>query len=162
MERTLRLPDSRIVKDEQEIDKLLKERKSLLEHKKTIPPSKVLENFDLTHATLSKRERVLVGEIEANYGREEPFKNPLFEIPDIKVDLTPEAVNLPRRVICFELSDGEQTLTVETLYDETSGEYWENYGDESKLEEIVTNNLLAVLGKKGWQCDWTGAWSVVR
>lgn len=162
MERILRLSDSQTIKDQQEIDRLLAQRRSLAEQRKTTPPPKVLKGFDLSRATLSQKELVLFGELEFDYGVEKPYKNPLHEIADITIDLTPEAEDLPRRIVGFELSDGNRKITIQVLYNEQVSEYWKHYGNERNLERIASSNLMSQLQESHWQWDWTGAWSVAK
>ena len=111
------------------------------------------------------KEIVLFGEVEFDYGGEKPYKNPQFEIVDLTIDLTPEAEDLPRKIMGFELSDGGRKITFDVLFNEEADEYWKHYGNESEVERIVSTNLMKVLREAEevtWESDWKGAWSVTK
>ena len=162
MERMLRLSDGQTIDDQQEIDRLLEQRRSLFDQRKATPPPEVLKDFDLTQAILSRRERVLFGELEFDYGGLDPYKNPQFEIVDLTIDLTPEAENLPRSVIGFELSIGSKKITIDVLYNDEVKEYWKHYGNDRKLEKVASANLLSALQENHWQPSFLDAWSVAK
>jgi|SRR3972149_8527557 len=160
MERIVRLPDNQVIKNQRKIDKLLTERRSIMDKRKTTSPPDVIGNLDLKNAVLSKETRNHIAAIELDYGGVEPFVNRLYEIPDIRVDLTPQAGDLPRNIVNYKLTAGNSEITLEVLFNAEQKDYWKYYGNQNKLDETVSSNLLEALQKKNWHCDWVGAWSV--
>jgi hypothetical protein len=158
MERVLRLPNGELIDSGKKIDRLLKERKSILELRKKTPPTEVLKGINLEKAIITRNDLNLIGNLEVGFRGKEPFVNPLFEIPDIQIDLTPKAGALPRKNFGFTLSDESKAITISVLFNETYHEYWEHYGNEEKVQNLVLKNLMQVLHESDWQCDWTGAW----
>lgn len=160
MERILRLPDNQVIKNQRRIDNLLVDRRSVLDKRKVTPPPEVLKNIDLDLAELSKEERNPVASIELSHGKSEPLINDLFEIPDIYIDLTPQAGTSPRDIVNYKLVAGDAVITLEVYYNSQQKDYWQSYGNQGELDKIVSKNLLEALHKENWQCDWKGAWSV--
>lgn len=160
MERLLRLPDNQVINNQRKIDKILAERRLLLDKRKVTPPPEVIGNLDLNKAVLSKEERNPIAAIELKSSGDEPFINKLYQIPDITIDLTPQANDLPRDIVHYKLTAENTEITIDVHYNSTQKEYWKHYGNQSDLDKVVNKNLLEALQKKNWQCDWTGAWSV--
>lgn len=168
MERKLRLSDGRTIEDAQEIDRLLAQRRSLAEQRKTTPPPAVLKGFNLAKLSLIRKESTLFGTLEGNLA-----SNSLYEIPDLTIDLTPELEKIvlpelpgtelepPRAYMSFVLTDGTRKTTINVLFG-VAGEYKKNRWNNEKLERIVSDNTLSILRETKWQCDWTGAWSAVK
>ena len=162
-ERVLRLPDGQTVSDEASIAQILATRNSQLERRRVTSPADVLSGIDLSNAVLAKEERKLIGVLELPMGSKDIFPNHLYEIPDITVDMTPQSKFFPRNIINFKLVSGSKEVSILVLFDEKLGEYGQHYGDDAKVEDIVTKNLLAALHKNAWQpSDGTLSWSVAK
>lgn len=165
MERTriLRLADSQIVSDESTIAQILAERNSRVEKRRVTSPADVLSGVDLSKAVLSKVERKPFGVLELPLGIDDHFENPLYEIPDITIDMTPQSKFSPRRILNFKLVSESREVSIEVSFDERSGEYLEHYGDDVEVETLVTKNLLEALQQNAWQpSDGTVGWSVAK
>lgn len=161
IERVLKLSDNQTVNDEAGIRQILAKRNSQLEQSKTTSPADVLGDVDFSKATLSRQERNPVGVLEVDYGGDKPFfQNQLYEIPDITIDLTPEAEGPPRNIMSFRLLSQVREVTIDVLFDSTHGEYSEHYGDDETVGTIVEKNLLEALQEKNWQFSTFDAWSV--
>lgn len=164
MERILRLPHNVIVKDKKSIELLLKQRESIDEERKHTPPPVVLQGIDLEKVNLTIRPRKIAGTIELEYGSKEPFKNVLYEIPDLEIDLTPEDTEYrsPERIISYNLTSGNRIITIDVSFIETEGKYWDHYGDEEAIDVLVRKNLMKALRKQNWKWDIFGGWSVSK
>lgn len=150
--RVLRLPNSQIVSDEATIAQILAQRNSRVEKRRVISPADLLSGVDLSKAVLSKEERKPIGVLELPLGDNDIFPNHLYEIPDITIDMTPQSKFWPRTgSMNFSLITESRVVTIEALFDERSGEYLEHYGDDAKVKDIVTKNLLEALHKNAWQ-----------
>lgn len=160
MERSLELFNGLSMKSDAAIDDLLEQRRTTLQEKKFSSPRLILEGIDLSKTILTKIKREIVGVLKVDFGGEKPFTNTLYEIPDLTINLNREPeteVQSPRTIMPFILSSGGETVRVDVLFDETYGHY-----DKTAVEALVRQDLLEALQKQEWQCDWTGAWFVVK
>lgn len=166
MERKLRLPSNNIVTDQNQIDAFLNQRRKIDRQKSTLPPPQVLKDIDFSQAKLERVEREIVGTLELNVKSEiGSFNNVLYQAPDLRVELNPQEGDelwLPRTVLSFKLTSGTKELIIETQFDKTEGEYWDNYRNKAKVEELVKKNLLEALRSKKWKQDAFGVWFVAK
>jgi hypothetical protein len=176
MERILRLPDKTIIGDKVSIDEFLGRRRTAQSERIKNSPTIVLNDINLEKASLSPTTRNIEGTIEIEYGDGRPFKNDLYEIPDLLVELTPGSgsdeyitpsgqkvqLETPRKVMHYDLTEGERKITIDVLFDETAPEYWKHYGDKETTDALVRNNLLEALKAKNWTRDRDGAWSATK
>lgn len=160
MERRFEIPDQTAITDQIVIAQILTERRNILEQKANIPPTEVLKFVDFNKSYLTRQERKLIGVLVCEFGNGASFTNPLYDIPDIKVDLSPEEVDLPRQIMSFILNAESKSIMIDVLYNPIAQPYWEHYGDIAEVEELIQAKLLETLPAKSWQCDWTGAWYV--
>jgi len=162
MEKIFRRPDGQTINDKRGIDRLYKQIDFIREQRAKTSPPEVLKDIDLAKATLTRRNLPRIGTLEIYGGSERPYPNYLFEIPDITIDLTPEAKDLPRRKMGFVLSAGDRKITIGALFDETAKEYWKHYGNEKQIKKDVSANLMTCLQESRWRFGIYAAWSVVK
>lgn len=161
-ERNLRLPDNNLITDAKIIDELLRTRQALQNQRNTTSPSEVVRGIDPLQITLERVNPQLVGTIETSFDGSSQFRVPLYEIPDMTIDLTPEAIDLPRNMMYFILNHENGKVLVCTYFNETIEKYWEVYGDSEQIETIVRGDLLTALKNKKWHLEWYNAWSVAK
>jgi hypothetical protein len=161
-ERVLKLSDNQTVSDEASIDQILAERRLRLKERMVTSPVEVLAGIDFSKATLVREERNPFGVLEINYGGDQPYQKHLLEIPDLTIDLTPKSENLPRECLNFRLVSQGKEVTIDVLYHQAAGEYWEHYGDYGTLYKIVEMDLWEALQEENWQFGTYNAWLVAE
>ena len=161
MERIFMRPDGQTISNQSEIDRFLEQRRSIEDQRKVTSPHEVVKKLDLSRAVLARRERILVGKVDGPNWAGNRVIEPLYEIPDLTIDLASESGHEARETTGFILSAGGQKITIDVRFAPSADEYFKHYGNEKKTEKIVEANLMAALHETNWRHNplygWSGA-----
>ena len=165
LERIIKLPDKQIISD-RHLNNLLDSREKKLRQKRKTSPAMVFAGIDMYRLQISRKPMDPIGRLEVRREGKLTDSEPLFEISDVSIDLTPESPSGIRGVMKYEINVNGKEISVEALFDETSRPEFKELNDPNnpeKIEPLIREELLDVIQEKKWKRGiFNGSWSVAK
>jgi hypothetical protein len=155
MERTKSFAfyDGRVVVGRIPVDKIINEHEALQESKKRVSPAEVFKGINIEEITIERIHPDPIGLFEERLNETVINRWNLFQIPDVEIDLTPDAAGC-RAIMEFRICANGKTITVNALFDERSKPDYVELDDwekPEKIEPLIREDLLAAIFEgKNW------------